>query len=60
MQQRRGRNWKAKYLTLEAFERFLKNDFWHLNLKVNITLWLLGVILILLGITLATAIVSFM
>ena len=54
---KRGRNWKAKYLTIAAFEKFVSNDFWHLSLKVNISLWLMGIILVLMGITLAVVLV---
>lgn len=57
MENKKGRNWKAKYLTIERFEKFMGNEFWHLNLKVNISLWLMGVILALMAITLGVVLV---
>ncbi len=39
MENRRGRNWKKKYMTIEVFEKFLCNDFWHLKVKVNFIFW---------------------
>ena len=47
-----------KWLTVEIFEKFIHNDFWQLNLKVNISLWLQGFILIIMAITLATVVAS--
>lgn len=41
----RGRNWKAKYLTIERFEKFMGNEFWHLKIKVNAVLWIVLTIL---------------
>lgn len=43
---KRGRNWRAKYLTMEQFEKFLGNDFWHLKWKVDFIFW---VVLAILG-----------
>ena len=36
---------KPKYLTVERFEKFLSNDFWHLKVKVNTVLWVCATIL---------------
>ena len=41
----KGRNWKAKYMTIERFEKFCSNDFWHLKVKVNAVLWIVLTIL---------------
>ncbi|KKM79142.1 hypothetical protein LCGC14_1352880 [marine sediment metagenome] len=49
--------WKQKYLTIDMFDKFLHNAFWHLNLKVNISLWLMGIIIALMGITLGVVLV---
>lgn len=45
MEQKKPRNWKRKYMTIEMFEKFLNNDFYHLQIKVNATMWLSLVIL---------------
>ncbi len=39
----RGR--KPKYLTVDRFETFVSNEFWHVQVKVNALLWLCGIIL---------------
>ena len=39
----RGR--PPRYLSIERFERFLTNDFWHLKVKVNAVLWVVLAIL---------------
>lgn len=31
---------RKKYLTIEAFSKFLNQDFWHLKVKVNAILWI--------------------
>lgn len=49
-EKRQGRNWKARYLTIERFNQFIANDFRHLNWKVNL---LLGLVLAVLGAVLA-------
>ena len=51
-------NHPKKWLTVDRFEKFIHNDFWHLNLKVNISLWLQGFILVIMAITLATVVAS--
>jgi len=33
-EEKRGRNWRAKYLTVERFDKFLGNDFAHLSTAV--------------------------
>ena len=38
MENHRGR--KPKYLTVEVFNHFLSQDFWHLKIKVNAVLWI--------------------
>lgn len=38
-------NHPKKYLTIERFQAFLSNDFWHLKVKVNATLWIVLAIL---------------
>ncbi len=38
--ERKGRNWKSKYMTNDKFDKFLSNDFWHLKVKVNAIMWL--------------------
>ena len=44
-EQRKGRNWRCKYLTIEKFEKFLSNDFHDVKLKLTAVLWLTGLIL---------------
>jgi hypothetical protein len=34
----RGR--PPKYLTVERFEKFLSNDFWHLKIMVKASFWI--------------------
>ena len=43
MPERRGR--PNKYVTIEMFDRFLSNDFWHVQRNVKVLLWLNGTIL---------------
>lgn len=43
-----GRNWKKKYMTIEMFEKFLSNDFYHLKRDVSSNKWLLRALLIAL------------
>jgi len=46
----KGRNWKAKYLTIEQFERFMNNDFHHLKGEVREVKWVLrGALVVLIG-----------
>lgn len=40
-----NRGKKPKYLTIERFEKFVSNDFWHLKVKVNAVLWVVLAIL---------------
>ena len=44
MADKRGRNWKAKYLTIEVFEIFRDNHFKHLKDEVREVKWLLRVV----------------
>ena len=39
----RGR--KPKYLTVEVFQHFINQDFWHLKMKVNAILWIVLAVL---------------
>jgi len=43
MNEHRGR--KPKYLTIERFEKWVSNDYWHLTAKVNIIFWVMLTIL---------------
>ena len=43
MEHKRGR--PAKYVTIEMFNKFLSNDFWHVQRNVRVLLWLNGIIL---------------
>lgn len=38
MEQTKGR--RAKYLTVDRFEKFVSNEFWHLKVKTNAVLWI--------------------
>ena len=52
--ERKGRNWRAKYLTKEDFWKWVANHFAHVKVKVDIILWVLGAIFItVLGILVA-------
>ena len=44
MADKRGRNWKAKYLTIEVFETFRDYHFKHLKDEVREVKWLLRAI----------------
>lgn len=41
---KKGRNWKAKYLTIELFDKFVKNDYAHTAkraIRSEAILWIL-------------------
>lgn len=40
MQERKGKNWRKTYMTIEMFEKFMTNDFYHLKLAVHASLWI--------------------
>ena len=45
MENKRGRNWRARYLTIEAFEKWKGQDFCHLVKDVKLNRKLLLIIL---------------
>jgi len=45
MEERKGRNWKARYLTIDKFGEFLSNDFHHLKSEVREVKWILRIAL---------------
>lgn len=48
--EKRGRNWRAKYLTKVDFEAWKGNDFWHLRQRVDQLTWLsLTILAVLIG-----------
>ena len=50
MEEKKGRNWRAKYLTKAEFDAWKANDFWHLRQRVNWNTWLsLTILAVLIG-----------
>ena len=57
MEEKKGRNWRAKYLTKAEFDAWKSNDFWHLRQRVNWNTWLsLTILAVLIG----TLVIRFM
>lgn len=43
--QRKGRNWKSKYVTIEMFKQFVNNDFTHVKRDIAQSKWLIRIVL---------------